>query len=54
MIILVRILFLMFVAFIMILVLMMVSKLLNKPSEKEDRDSFIKDLDKLAEKIKNK
>jgi hypothetical protein len=49
-----RLLLLMFVVFIMILVLMVVSKLLNKPSNKEDRDSFIKDLDKLAEKIKNK
>lgn len=54
MIILARLLFLMFAAFIMILVLMVVSKLLNKPSKKEDRDSFVKDLDELAEKIKNK
>ena len=54
MVILARLLFFMFVAFIMILVLMVVSKLLNKSSEKEDRDSFVKDLDELAEKIKNK
>ena len=54
MIILARLLFLMFAAFIMILVLMVVSKLLNKSSNKEDRDSFIKDLDELAEIIKNK
>ena len=54
MIILARLLFFMFAAFIMILVLMVVSKLLNKPSKKEDRDSFVKDLDELAEKIKNK
>ena len=48
----------MFAAFIMILVLMVVSKLLNKwsnnPSKEESRDSFVKDLDELAEIIKNK
>ena len=48
----------MFVAFIMILILMVVSKLLNKwPNKlfkKENRDSFVKDLDELAEIIKNK
>lgn len=53
-----RLLFLMFVAFIMTLVLMVVSKLLNKrfnrPSKEENRDSFVKDLDELAEKIKNR
>jgi len=53
-----RLLFLMFAAFIMILVLMVVSKLLNKwsnrPSKEENRDSFVKDLDELAEIIKNK
>lgn len=45
--------FLMFAAFIMV-----VSKFLNKrsnrPSKEESRDSFVKDLDKLAEIIKNK
>lgn len=53
-----RLLFLMFAAFIMILVLMVVSKLFNKwhnrPSKEESRDSFVKDLDELAEIIKNK
>lgn len=53
-----KLLFLMFAAFIMILVLMVVSKFLNKwsnrPSKEESRDSFVKDLDKLAEIIKNK
>ena len=53
-----RLLFLMFAAFIMILVLMVVSKLLNKlsnkPSKEENRDSFVKDLDELAEIIKNR
>jgi hypothetical protein len=53
-----RLLFLMFAAFIMILVLMVVSKFLNKwhnrPSKEESRDSFEKDLDELAEIIKNK
>lgn len=53
-----RLLFLMFAAFIMILVLMVVSKFLNKwssrPSKEESRDSFVKDLDELAEIIKNK
>ena len=53
-----KLLFLMFAAFIMILVLMVVSKFLkkwsNRPSKEESRDSFVKDLDKLAEIIKNK
>ena len=53
-----KLLFLMFAAFILILVLMVVSKFLNKwsnrPSKEESRDSFVKDLDKLAEIIKNK
>lgn len=53
-----RILSFMFMAFIMILVIMAVSKLLdkwsNKPSKEENRESFMNDLDKLAEKIKNK
>lgn len=53
-----KILFLMFTAFIMILALMVVSEFLNKwynkPSKEESRDSFVKDLDELAEMIKNK
>jgi hypothetical protein len=53
-----RLLFLMFAADIMILVLMVVSKLVNKwsnkPSKEESRDSFVKDLDELAEIIKKK
>lgn len=53
-----RLLFLMFAVFIMILVLMVVSKFFNKwhnkPSKEESRDSFVKDLDELAEMIKNK
>lgn len=53
-----RLLFLMFAVFIMILVLMVVSKFLNKwhnrPSKEKSRDSFVKDLDELAEMIKNK
>ena len=53
-----KILFLIFTAFIMILALMVVSKFLNKwhnkPSKEENRDSFVKDLDELAEMIKNK
>lgn len=54
MIILARLLFFMFVAFIMVLVFMVALKLINKASEKEDRDSFMKNLDELAERIKNK
>jgi len=53
-----RLLFFMFAAFIMILVLMVVSKLLNKwsnrPSKEENRETFEKDLDELAKIIKNK
>ena len=53
-----RLLFIMFAAFIMILVLMVASKLLNKwsnrSSKEENRDSFVKDLDELAEIIKKK
>jgi len=54
MIILARLLFFMFAAFIMVLVFMVALKLINKASEKENRDSFVKDLDELAERIKNK
>ena len=50
-------LFFMFAAFVMMLIIMVVSKLLDrlgKPTKKASRESFEKDLDKLAEKIKNK
>jgi hypothetical protein len=52
-----RILFLMFVAFIMILILMGVSKWLNRPkkvSKEESRDSFVKELNELQEITKKK
>ena len=53
-----RLLFFMFTALIMALVLMVVSDFLgrkgNKTSKKENRETFEKDIDDLANKIKNK
>ena len=52
-----RLLFFMFASFVMILIIMAVSKLMDKvgkPSKKGSRAEFEKDLNELAEKIKNK